>query len=145
MRQLVDEAGLNGAIEVDSAGSSAEHLGDGPDRRTTAEATGRGIDLRDLRARQVTARDWEDFDLILVADDMVEQVLRRTGPANPELTGKLHAMTAFGPDAATEPEVPDPYYGGADGFTYVFDLLERSCAGLLDHIRTEMLPRRAAG
>lgn len=138
MRRCVAEAGLADVIEVDSAGVSAEHLGQPPDRRTITEAESRGVDLRSLRARQVTARDWEDYDLLLVADDLVERRLRRDAPRGADL-GKVARITDFvagsGPDGVLAGEVPDPYYGGSDGFRQVFDLLEEACDGLLDHLR----------
>jgi protein-tyrosine-phosphatase len=70
MRRVVDEAGLATFVEVDSAGTSAEHAGEAPDRRAIAEADRRGLDLRPFRARKVRADDWERFDLLLVADGM---------------------------------------------------------------------------
>lgn len=134
LRRAVEEAGLTGAIEVDSAGTSAEHAGDRPDRRAIAEADRRGLDLRRQRARKVTAGDWDRFDLLLVADAVVERALWRLAPHDAART-KVHRMTAFGPDAGTVDEVPDPYYGSGDGFALVYDLLERACVGLVEHLR----------
>lgn len=133
MRRAVDEAGLAEAIEVDSAGTSAEHAGDAPDRRAIAEADRRGLDLRRLRARAVRPDDWQRFDLVLAADTMVERALLRRAPDD-AARAKVHRMTAFGPDAHVD-EVPDPYYGGPDGFEQVYDLLDRACRGLVDHVR----------
>jgi protein-tyrosine phosphatase len=135
MRRAVAEAGLDRVVEVDSAGTSAEHAGDAPDRRAIAEADARGLDLRPLRARKVRPDDWERFDLLLVADAAVERALARQAPDDPAARAKVHRMTDFAPAAGLD-EVPDPYYGGPDGFQHVYDLLERSCAGLLDHIRS---------
>ena len=134
LRRVVDDAGLGGLVEVDSAGTSAEHAGDRPDRRAVAEADRRGLDLRSQRAREVTADDWQRFDLLLVADAMVERALLRLAPDD-AARAKVHRMTAFGPDAATVDEVPDPYYGDGDGFVVVYDLLERACGGLVEHLR----------
>jgi protein-tyrosine phosphatase len=134
MRRLVAAAGLNPHIEVDSAGASTEHAGEQPDRRTLAEADARGIDLRDIRARKIRPGDWERFDLILVADELVESVVLRQAP-NDAARAKVHRMTAFGPAADPAGEVPDPYYGGPEGFQHVYDLLEGACADLLDHVR----------
>jgi protein-tyrosine phosphatase len=133
MRRAVERAGLTGRIEVDSAGTSAEHAGDRPDRRAIAEADRRGLDLRDQRARKVRPADWERFDLLLVADGTVERALLRVAP-DATARAKVHRMTAFGPDADVD-EVPDPYYGGADGFVEVYELLERACGGLVEHLR----------
>lgn len=134
MRRLVAEAGLVEAVEIDSAGTSDEHAGCLPDRRALVEADTRGLDLRDQRARRVRPGDWERFDLLLVADGMVERHLLRMAP-DAAAREKVHRMTAFGPDADVV-DVPDPYYGGPDGFQQVYDLLERACAGLLDHVRS---------
>lgn len=133
MRRAVDDAGLSHLVEVDSAGTSAEHAGDPPDRRAVAEAAARGLDLRPLRARKVRPADWHRFDLLLVADDAVERSLLRQAPAGAD-RGKVRRITDFAPDTGVD-EVPDPYYGGPDGFTEVFDLLEHACEGLLDHLR----------
>jgi protein-tyrosine phosphatase len=138
MRRMVHDAGLSAAVEIDSAGTSAEHAGSPPDRRAVAEADRRGLDLRDQRSRKVRPDDWERFDLILVADGAVERSLLRTAPPGADL-GKVHRMTDFGPDAGVLDEVPDPYYGGADGFEQVYDVLDRACRGLLD----ELAARRA--
>ncbi len=133
MRRALDEAGLGGVVEVDSAGTSDEHAGDAPDRRAVAEAARRGLDLATLRARRVRPDDWERYDMLLVADGMVERALLRQAP-DAGARAKVHRMTAFGPDAHLD-EVPDPYYGGPDGFERVYDLLERACRGLVDHLR----------
>jgi protein-tyrosine phosphatase len=133
-RRCVDAAGLGGVVELDSAGTSAEHAGDAPDRRAIAEADARGLDLRPLRAREVRSDDWERFDLLLVADAAVERSLLRQAPDAPEARAKVRRMTDFAPDAGVE-EVPDPYYGGPDGFVRVFDLLEQVGDGLVDHVR----------
>lgn len=134
MRRLVAEAGLADAVEIDSAGTSDEHAGCRPDRRALVEADARGLDLRDQRARRVRPDDWERFDLLLVADEMVERHLLRMAP-DTAVRERVHRMTAFGPNADVR-DVPDPYYGGPDGFQQVYDLLERACAGLLDHVRS---------
>ena len=131
MRRLVDEAGLAGAIEVDSVATSAEELGNPPDRRAIAEADRHGLDLRDLRARRVTAGDWRWADLLLVVDDLVERALLRTAP-DAAARAKVVRITDFGPDAGVLDEVPDPWYGGAEGFAEVYAVLERACRGLLD-------------
>jgi protein-tyrosine phosphatase len=134
MRRVADEAGLASAVEVDSAGTSDEHAGRPPDRRAIAEAAARGVDLRRQRARRVEPADWDRFDLLLAADGPVEQRLLRLAPDAAART-KVHRMTAFDPDPGAPDEVPDPYYGGADGFQHVYDVLEQACAGLLAHVR----------
>jgi protein-tyrosine phosphatase len=134
MRRAADDAGMGHLVEVDSAGTSAEHAGGRPDRRAIAEADRRGLDLRPLRARRVRRDDWDRFDLLLVADTMVERSLLRLAPDG-SAEAKVHRITAFGPDRELVDEVPDPYYGGPDGFAHVYELLERACSGLLEHVR----------
>ncbi len=133
LRRLAEEAGLAGEVEIDSAGTSAEHAGDRPDRRAIAEADRRGLDLRDQRARKVRPDDWDRFDLLLVADGAVERSLLRAAPGGAD-RAKVHRMTAFGPDADTVDDVPDPYYGGRAGFAAVYEILDRACGGLLDQV-----------
>jgi protein-tyrosine phosphatase len=133
LRAQVAEAGMDAVVEVDSAGTSAEHAGDPPDGRAVAEAARRGLDLGSQRARRVRADDWRRFDLLLVADEMVERALLRLAPDD-TARAKVHRMTAFAAEAATD-EVPDPYYGGPDGFEHVYRLLEVSCRGLVEHLR----------
>ncbi|HEY8547899.1 MAG TPA: low molecular weight protein-tyrosine-phosphatase [Acidimicrobiales bacterium] len=143
LRRDVAAAGLEGLIEVDSAGTSAEHLGSPPDRRSQKEARRRGVDMGDLRARRIVPDDFDRFDLLLVTDDPVERSLRRQAPDGADLT-KVRRITDFvapdGPFAAdvVAAEVPDPYYGGADGFRHVFDLLEAASAGILAHARNAL-------
>jgi protein-tyrosine phosphatase len=138
LRRDIETAGLTDQVMVDSAGTSREHLGSAPDRRARAEARARGLDVGSLRARQVTAADWERFDLLLVADGPVERSLLRAAPRGADLT-KVARITSFldpdGPfaDDRDAGEVPDPYYGGAQGFTHVFDLLEEASTGILRH------------
>jgi protein-tyrosine phosphatase len=140
LRRCIDEAGLSGLIEVDSAGTSDEHTGSPPDRRAQAEARKRGIDIGDQRARRVTHDDWDRFDLLLVADPLVESRLLRQAPRSAPLE-KVEHITAFvDPDhpGGVPDEVPDPYYGGADGFRMVYDLLESACAGILTRAQSHL-------
>jgi protein-tyrosine phosphatase len=149
LRRCIDEAGLDGQVEVDSAGTSDEHTDSPPDRRAQAEATQRGIDLSGLRARRVRRDDWDRFDLLLVADGMVERSLLRQAPRGAPLE-KVERITAFvdpdGSGAGGGPdEVPDPYYGGDDGFREVYDLLENACAGILARARSQLAPAPTDG
>jgi protein-tyrosine phosphatase len=139
-RRCVDEADLADRIEVDSAGTSDEHTGSPPDRRAQAEARKRGIDIGDQRARRVRRDDWERFDLLLVADPTVEQRLLRQAPRGAPVE-KVEHITAFvGADhpGGVPDEVPDPYYGGDEGFREVYDILESACAGILDRARSHL-------
>jgi protein-tyrosine phosphatase len=142
LRRDIEEQGLGQLVEVDSAGTSSEHAGDPPDRRARAEAARRGIDMSGLRARPVRPDDWDRFDLLLVADSPVERALRRQAPRGADLS-KVARITAFldgdGKGEVPVPdEVPDPYYGGPEGFREVFDLLERACAGVLSHAAAQL-------
>jgi protein-tyrosine phosphatase len=140
LRHRVDEAGLTGRIEVDSAGTSDEHAGSPPDRRAQAEARRRGLDLSGIRARRVTRDDWARFDLLLVADPVVGRRLLRQAPRGAPIE-KVEHITAFvdpGHPGGVPAEVPDPYYGGADGFREVYDILESACAGILDRARSHL-------
>jgi protein-tyrosine phosphatase len=135
MRALIAEQGLEDRIEVDSAGTGAWHLGDPPDARATAAARARGIALSGA-ARQVTDADFRDYDLILAADGMNEGDLRPLLP--PDARAKLHLLREFDPDADPgDLDVPDPYYGGDDGFEHVLDLVDAACRGLLDALRAD--------
>ncbi len=139
MRRLVSEAGLEDEIELDSAGTGAWHVGSRPDARATAAARGRGIVLEG-RARQVGPEDFEDFDLVLAMDRANRRELRALARDASEAS-KVRLLTEFDPSIGEggEVDVPDPYYGGDDGFETVLDLVEASCAGLLEQIRAGTL------
>lgn len=131
MRERARRAGETG-LRIDSAGTSACHAGEPPDRRAQRVASQRGYDLSALRARQVTEADFTGFDLILAADrDNLDALQRRCPPA---CRHKLALMLDVLPGGGAR-EVPDPYYGGAEGFDHVLDLLEAACDGWLDRIR----------
>ena len=126
-RQVAD-AGLAEEIVVDSAGTGAWHVGEPPDGRATEAARARGYDLGSLRARQVTPADFERFDYILVMDKNNLGHLQAMQPA--EYDGHLGLFLDFHPRPPVR-EVPDPYYGGDDGFDRVLDLVEEAGRGLL--------------
>jgi protein-tyrosine phosphatase len=135
MRSLVREAGLEDEFEIDSAGTGGWHAGDPPDRRATASARRRGITLEGA-ARQVRQDDFERYDLLLAADRENLAHLRAMAP-NEESRSKVRLLREFDPESAGAPDldVPDPYYGGPDGFEEVLDLVEAACRGLLRHAR----------
>jgi protein-tyrosine phosphatase len=134
-RELVANAKLDQKIMVDSAGTSAWHIGKAPDSRTVAAARTRGYDLSVLRARQVTARDFDEFDYVLAMDEANLSDLQQLKPAH--FTGHLGLFLEFGARGDYR-EVPDPYYGGSDGFELVLDLVEDAAQGLLKHIRQRL-------
>ena len=119
-------------IEVDSAGTAGYHIGEPPDLRTRQAATRRGYDMSSLRARIVEPRDFEDFDFILAMDRENLKVLNHRAPV--QARDRVRLFLEFAPDAATT-EVPDPYYGGPNGFEEVLDLVEAATQGLLQHLR----------
>ncbi|QYK14431.1 low molecular weight phosphotyrosine protein phosphatase [Shewanella rhizosphaerae] len=127
-RGLLSERGLS--IGCDSAGTSAYHEGEGPDRRARLAGERRGLDFSGIRARGVTDEDFERFDLILAADKANLRDLRARCPAHHQY--KLALMLSFLGEG--DREVPDPYYGGDDGFEQVLDLLQQSCEELLSQI-----------
>lgn len=131
---LVEQQGFGADIYVDSAGTAAYHVGNSPDQRSVAAARSRGYDLTALRARQVNAEDFQQFDYILAMDQENLLNLQRLQPAN--FNGHLGLFLPFG--QCVETEVPDPYYGGADGFEQVLDLVENASMGLLMRIQQEM-------
>jgi protein-tyrosine phosphatase len=135
MARLVAEAQLDHAIELDSAGTGAWHVGSPPDERATQAAAARGVAMRGS-ARQVTSADFEAFDLLLAMDAENHRHLREVAP-HPEAAAKVRLLREFdrASAGAASLDVPDPYYGGADGFDRVLDLVEAACAGLLDELR----------
>jgi protein-tyrosine phosphatase len=118
-------------IELDSAGTHDYHVGEPPDRRTIAAARRRGIDLAALRARTVRASDFTYYDLIVAMDEENLRELRSRAPAAAH--SRLRLMMEFAP-SATMRAVPDPYYGTAQGFEQVLDLLEEAAEGLLQEV-----------
>ena len=135
-RSLLQDSGLADLIDTDSAGTHAYHVGNPPDQRAQATATGRGIDLSDLRARQVRETDFRDFDYILAMDQDNYRDLSALCPEGMEQ--RLYLFMDFASDLGIA-EVPDPYYGGPRGFEQVFDLVEAASTGLLEDIRKSHL------
>lgn len=119
-------------LEVDSAGTAAYHVGEPPDPRMQAAAARRGYELKALRARVVEPRDFERFDLILAMDRENLEVLHRRAPE--QARERVRLFLEFSPDSEPR-EVPDPYYGGANGFEEVLDLVEAAARGLLGYLR----------
>jgi protein-tyrosine phosphatase len=119
-------------IEVDSAGTAGYHIGEPPDPRTRQAASRRGYDLSPLRARIVEPGDFESFDLILAMDRENLTALHHRAP--PHTRERVRLFLEFAP-SATVTEVPDPYYGGPNGFEEVLDLVEQASQGLLQHLR----------
>ena len=135
MRHVLREEGLEDAVEVDSAGTGSWHVGHGPDERSAAAALRRGIRL-DGAARQVARGDFSSFDLLLAADASNRAALLDLA-GNDDDRARVRMLREFDPEAGGDLDVPDPYYGGESGFEDVLDIVERSCRGLLEHLRAE--------
>ena len=129
MTHLVANAGLTDRIVIESAGTGGWHAGDGPDPRAAAEARRRGVPMNHA-AQKFTARDFARFDVILAMDRENVSELLAIAP-DPADAGKVRLLRSYDPTASPNAEVPDPYYGGPDGFADVFDMVERACRGLL--------------
>jgi protein-tyrosine phosphatase len=136
-RKVVAERGPELEILIDSAGTHAYHIGDPPDPRAQRAALRRGIDLSMLRARRVALDDFARFDLVLAMDRLNVETLREL--ASPEHHERIKLFLEFAPHLGHH-EVPDPYYGGSNGFEHVLDLVEEASLGLLEHLR-----RRSTG
>lgn len=131
-RRLAEEAGVLDELMIDSAGTHDYHVGNQPDPRAQEAARRRGYDLSSLRARQVEERDFARFDYILAMDRENLASLQRLCP--PEHRHKVRLYLSFSSRFA-DAEVPDPYYGGREGFDRVLDMVEDAAQGLLDEIR----------
>lgn len=131
VRRLVDRAGMSGFIEVDSAGTLAYHAGEQPDPRAKKVAASRGYDLSGMRARRVAEDDFSHFDLVLAMDKQNLAALERVCP-----DAQLHKLGLFMEYAedSGHDEIPDPYYGGPDGFERVLDMCEAAAQGLIASI-----------
>jgi low molecular weight protein-tyrosine phosphatase len=131
MRKLLEDAGLADAVHCDSAGTFGYHIGDPPDRRMVAAGRRRGLPMTGI-ARQVTRKDLSVFDLILAMDnDNHQALLKLSDESNRHKVRRFCAYCVRHNDS----EVPDPYYGGAEGFDHVLDLLEDGCTQILQEIR----------
>ncbi len=133
-RALVESEGLAGQIEIDSAGTHAYHVGEGPDPRAQEAAARRGIDLSPIRGRRATTADIKEFDYVLAMDEDNYANLRHIAPAQYE--SRVRLLMAFAPERP-EDEVPDPYFGGEGGFDRVLDMIEDATRGLLADIRRQ--------
>ncbi len=131
-RKTVEDRAPELLIRVDSAGTHAYHEGEPPDPRARRAAERRGVDLSAQRARRVSEDDFQAFDLVLAMDELNQALLLELSP--PELHERIRLFMEFAPELGRK-DVPDPYYGGANGFEYVLDLVEEASVGLLSHLR----------
>lgn len=133
LRHLAAREAPGLALEIDSAGTAGYHIGSPPDARSQRAAARRGIDLSMLRARQITARDFDHFDLILAMDlDNLRNSERIRPPGS---HARLQLFLDYLPAGAGEREVPDPYDGDSAAFERVLDLTTAASRGLLAHLR----------
>ncbi|MCC3862239.1 low molecular weight protein-tyrosine-phosphatase [Pseudemcibacter aquimaris] len=133
-RHKASEEGLTD-IMIDSAGTAAYHIGNPPDKRSQHTASKYGIDLSTLRARQVAYSDYTEFDYIIAMDN--ENLRNMQSECPGEHRHKLFKFTEFCDRHVGEPVVPDPYYGGSDGFEKTFSIIEDAAEGFLNHIKRE--------
>ena len=132
LRQRLAKAGLADVVAVDSAGTYGGHAGDPPDPRAQRHAQRRGVDLSRLRARQITADDFRRHALVLAMDQDNVDAMARIRPADAPAP---RLLLEFSRRAEGPREVPDPYYGGPEGFEHVLDLIEDACDGVVDHLK----------
>ncbi len=136
LRHMVKDAGLDHLIRVDSAGTHGYHIGQAPDSRAISTALARGVDMRDLRARQVSPQDFHDFDWLIAMDEGHHVILDRLAIRNAR--GSVVRFLSF--TGEPEGDIPDPYYGGQGGFDRVYDMVEKGCRAILDQARITIAP-----
>ena len=136
-KSLIQQEGLQGEIRVSSAGVGGWHIGEPPDERMLQTAKNNGI-LLNSRARQFQPADFQETDLILAMDRSNWVALEQMNPSPQEIE-KIRMFRSFDPQAEGDLDVPDPYYGGNQGFDNVFDMVNRTCPEILDFIRKERL------
>jgi len=141
-KRLLAEKAPDLVVLADSAGTHAYHVGEPPDYRAQKAANKRDIDLSSLKARRVSPEDFEAFDLILAMDEYNVESLRELGP--PEYHDRIQLFLEYAPQL-DQSDVPDPYYGGTNGFELVLDLVEAASLGLLEELRQRGLERPAGG
>lgn len=132
-RRALEQAGLADDVEIDSCGVGSWHVGKEPDARAQQAALIRGIDLSGLRARQLNVQDFAEFDYVLGMDQDNLRAIRDRKPANSQAHIGLFLDFAGTPGA----EVPDPYYGGDEGFENVLNMIEAASNGLIQHLKRE--------
>ncbi|WP_018915796.1 low molecular weight protein-tyrosine-phosphatase [Vreelandella zhanjiangensis] len=132
-RRALEDAGMGEQVVIDSCGIGNWHVGKAPDQRAQVAAKRRGIDLSPLCARQLTASDFLDFDYILAMDNANLQAMHALKPAESQAYVGLFLDFAGRPGS----EVPDPYYGGDQGFEDVLDMIEAASHGLIQHLKSD--------
>lgn len=128
----IKDAGLEQSVYIDSAGTHAYHVGNPPDHRAQQAASKRGYDMQDLRARAVQSSDFEAFDYILAMDH--DNLANLTDACPEQYQHKVKLFMEFCADTGFDDEVPDPYFGGNQGFETVLDMIESAGQGLIKHL-----------
>lgn len=129
-RQKIKDSRLQ--VEIDSAGTSGYHVGASPDQRSAKHGKKRGYDFSQLFARAVVPQDFDHFDYVLAMDEQNRQDLMNSCPI--EHQHKVQLFLDYANNYPNQNEVPDPYYGGEQGFEFVLDLVEDACDGLIKHL-----------
>lgn len=137
-RHLAEERGISQGFQLDSAGTSAYHVGEAPDRRMRQVAAEHGFKYTG-RARQFRREDLINHDLIIVMDKNNHRILTSMAEDQDQLN-KIRMMREFDPQGDGDLDVPDPYYGGVEGFQETFQIVKRSCAGLLEVLESGSIP-----
>ena len=132
-KHVVEQAGLSDRFDIDSAGTSNYHIGESPDPRTSSTAARRGVKIEHA-ARQLGVQDLDSFDYVIAMDASNLGRIQRLARSQ-QVGAEIHLLRRFDSEAGDDLEVPDPYFGGADGFENVQDMIERASEGLLAHIR----------
>lgn len=132
----LQNSGHKSAVSIDSAGTHGYHVGHSPDSRAVATALNFDVDISQLRARKVSVSDFDDYDLIIAMDRSNLEDLQRIRPEGSK--AELRMMMEYHPDGRPD-EVPDPYYGGIEGFNYMCSLLESATRGLLKDIEGRLV------
>ena len=135
MQDLVNRKGLEQKIIIESAGTHGYHVGERSDPRSCETAKGRGVDMGFIRAQKISVNDYDEFDYILAMDEDNLELINYYAPENYSATIALFLSFANADDKTVSRVVPDPYYGGDDGFDKVFNLVEIGCDSLLRHIQ----------
>jgi protein-tyrosine phosphatase len=130
-RRALQERAPHLQVEIDSAGTHGYHVGEAPDARARAAAIRRGVDISHQRARQIATQDFASFDLILAMDE--DNLRELKSRAQRQYHDRIRLLMEFAPRSSRR-AVPDPYYGGEQGFEDVLDLLEEAADGLIDEL-----------
>ncbi len=135
-RHQLAEAGITDEVLVDSAGTGSWHVGEPADPRSIEVALRNGVELEG-RARRIRPEDLHDFDYVLAMDRAnLRDIQRLNGSSSG--TARLALFREFDPEAEGDADVPDPYYGGPGGFDRVYEMVERTCRVLVEHLGSEI-------